>query len=209
MSNPLDHQRIQKAIEDFYKINSITTARIENDDNLKNMVEKVRRWLKPVKAEDQDYFLMLLKNFNYFDRVNVGDGFRSVFNQFRSAIGDLSETAYLVIGSKCGIFNGAHEILPIFRRVNDISKDMIASDPRAFYDENKNSIIKNIVFIDDIIGSGTTFEYYFKQLKKSCPELIKGKDIYVLSLVILPKGKKKINKMKISIIFSPVYGKGI
>jgi hypothetical protein len=189
-------------LSQFYANNQITAQTIEDDERLQNLDIKTLDWLNNISEEHRAYFLTLLKHFKYYDRRKIAQGFQKVFEEFKLEMGDLSATAYLKIGSKGGIFNGADEVFPIFRRAaRGINKAMAVSSPRDFYDANKKSLIKRLVLVDDIIGSGTTYKNYLEHLTITCPELVAGKDIYVISFVLLPKGKNYLDSIGVHTFF--------
>lgn len=210
--NPID-----ECIDNFGKRNCLKY--IEEDERVCNFNEKVYEWLNQVKQKEQKYLMDLLSRFEYYDRVKIRDTFKSLYEEYKRIEPEYQDTIYLPVASKGGVVNGATELINLFQRVGNISKKRIAYQIKEFYDNYDINDIKNIVLIDDIIGSGTTTKYFIEHLRDKYPGFIENKKIYIMAIVLLDKGVNVIksfaveNKLNIEFIrtnyhqkaFSPNY----
>jgi hypothetical protein len=162
------------------------------DQRVDNFHEKVIMWLEQIEEQDRKHFIELLNNFTYFDRIKVKDSLIDLFNKFVSVGVNQYKSIYMPITSKNGIKNGADELINIFQRANNVSKDVTPSQVSQFYHTHKFKDTDNIILVDDIIASGTTVEYYFKYMMKKYPKLLKDKNIYILCIVITDKALSRV-----------------
>lgn len=165
----------------------------DEDERVNNFELKVTEWLGQIEEKDIKYFIQLLTLFRYYDRIKIRQCFIKLFCTFAHKANNFN-TIYMPITSKNGIINGATELINIFQRANHISKEVMPIQPNDYYANRNLNNVENIVFIDDIIGSGTTVKYFFEHLIKNYPKLIKKKKIFILSLVATQKGIDRICK---------------
>lgn len=179
-------------IDYFIKKNNIEKNYMEYDDKLNNFSSKVEKWLSKIKVEDQEAFGHLLKNYTYMTRINVRDSLYQQYQEYKEVEPTYEDTIFLPVSSYGGIYNGAINILESFEAAiedqSEVTKKKIAIDPRTFFNSFDIQHIKNIVFLDDIIGSGETFTDFLIRISLELPELIEEKKLYLFSLINLEKG---------------------
>jgi len=194
---PTIERDINSSIGRFLKKNNIPKSYLEFDENLEDFEERVEKWLSVIDYEDKEVFTFLLENFTYITRKNLISILKVYYDQFKSKTSDFEESLFLPVTSFGGVFNGAVNIVECFqmavRKEQYISKKNIAVNAQDFHKEFNLDSVKNIVFIDDIIGSGTTFKDFLYRTARTTPSLLKDKKLYVLSLYNLEKGVKLIN----------------
>ena len=135
---------------------------------MENFEQKIEKWLENVESdEEKQIFIQLFTNFNYFTRKKFSVGLKDGYSQFKAIVGEeYKDSLFLPLGSQGGIFNGAYEIMPLFRRINRIDKTRTVMQAQDFLTKRDISSVKNIVLVDDFIGSGTTLKKYIELLKK-------------------------------------------
>lgn len=133
------------------------------DKKTRNFSGKLGRFVKQL-GDDSDLgniFLELIKHYNYYSRTCVQEIMEDIDRQINYELKlDLKTTRYSRIQNSSKI-DSSNYFLEEFKATNDIPNDicidiLIAKDKE--FEE-----IKNIVFFDDIIGSGKTVSDFFEQ----------------------------------------------
>ncbi|CRK83034.1 phosphoribosyltransferase [Neobacillus massiliamazoniensis] len=194
-----NQETVIDSFKTFFENNQIDERDIVDDDRLDNFEQKVKAWLNNVETEEEkQIFLVLLKNYSYYNKLSIAQSFINGFNMFKKIETYHNDTIYMGVGSRGGIFNGSSELIPIFKRSNKIDKLRIVEKPRDFYEKYDPKDVKNVVLVDDIIGSGTTVKRYLEEnLLRNYPELILGKKIYIICVIALEKGLSTLNKFAV------------
>lgn len=184
-------------LESFMKKNNIEKDYLKYDSVLQNIDIKIDKWLDKVDEEDKEIFLYLFSNLTYMSRFNVQDRLKELYDEYKTIEPNFSDTIFMPVSSFGGVFNGAVNIIECFEQAvvgeKAISKKNIAIDYLNFSNSFNLNSIKNIVFLDDIIGSGTTFIDFIYRISSQVPDLIDKKNLYIFSLVNLKKGVEKVN----------------
>lgn len=182
----------------FFSKNGIDEDGNIDDERLENFEQKIGNWLENVKSdEEKQVFIQLFTNFNYFTRMKFSSGLKDGYSKFKGIVGEeYKDSLFLPLGSQGGIFNGAYEIMPLFRRINRIDKTRIVMQTQDFLTKRDISSVKNIVLVDDFIGSGTTLKKYIELLKKDYMSFLENKCIYVIVVVVGKKGLESIGKLR-------------
>ncbi|MBX0315492.1 phosphoribosyltransferase [Planococcus glaciei] len=205
----IDLEKIKNSNKLFMENNSIEDRDIFDDKRLEYFEKKIENWLENVETdEEKEIFLDLVKKYKYYNKITIANSFKRGFIRFKKIEPEHKDTIYMGVGSRGGVYNGSSELMPIFKRINEIDKLRIADKPKDFYGKYDLKSIKNIVLIDDIIGSGTTVKRYIDEnLMIDCPEIIFGKKIYVICVIASEKAVSSLKgyyqhkKIPIEIIF--------
>lgn len=189
----------QQYLETFYSNNNIEIDYIKYDSRLKNLEFKIDKWLNAIPVDHQEVFLFLLSNLKYMSRLMVEELIRDHYSYFKVIEPNYIDTIFIPVSSLGGIYNGAINIVECLEEAlseeTEISKKNIPIDPRAYYETFDLDTVKNIVFIDDVIGSGDTFTDFLFRISSELPKLISDKKLYLLSLFNLKKGIENIEKL--------------
>jgi hypothetical protein len=192
MSIASDKKRISQIINDFIKFNNINPYYLQFDKKLSDLEDKFIRWINCIEDQDEGVFLELFKKLRYYSRIEVINTLETLYKDFKLHEPTFSDSIFIPVSSFGGIANGAISLLECFREAvqNEkvVSKKRIATQPRDFYHEFNLTTVKNIVLIDDVIGSGDTLINFLIRLELNCPELIDGRKIFIFSLINLAKG---------------------
>lgn len=182
----------------FFSKNGINEDGDLEDERLEDFEQKIETWLENVESdEEKQIFIQLFNNFNYFTRMKFSLGLKDSYSKFKDIVGEeYKNSLFLPLGSQGGIFNGAYEIMPLFRRINRIDKTRIVMQTQDFLTKRDTSSVQNIVLVDDFIGSGTTLIKYIKLLKKDYMSFLENKCIYVIVVVVGEKGLESIDKLR-------------
>ncbi|MFD1773881.1 phosphoribosyltransferase [Paenibacillus rhizophilus] len=188
---------MEQYLKEFLSINNLSEESISNDKRLQGLYERIPQWLSEIEEPHRPIFLLLLKYLNYFNREKVHNTFVSVYERFRLSETSWENTIYAPITPKRPIYNGTNEFFSIFREVcnPEVRPTRIAFQLRDFLKMFNTSEVSNIVLIDDIIGTGTTFRDFLNPLIEEFSHQFKNKKIYVLCLVAHPKGINKMNSI--------------
>lgn len=128
-------------------------------------------------------FLELIKYYNYYSRSNIQnilEGFDKFINYQLKL--DLYKTKYSRIQNTSKI-DSSNYFLEEFKIINDVPNDLCIDVEKAEKEEFKN--IENIVFFDDIIGSGKTISKFFMQNFDKLKEV----NCYILCIEIMSDSK--------------------
>ncbi|QNK88339.1 hypothetical protein H7992_00645 [Sporosarcina sp. resist] len=190
-------------LNSFMETNNIDKEYMKYDSKLKNLASRTEKWLSKVTEEEKETFLYLLSKFTYMSRFNIEDRLRKLYSKYKEIEPNFKDTIFLSVTSFGGIYNGAVNILECFEEAVDseefISKKNIAIDPLSFFDSFNLDSVKNIVFLDDIVGSGDTFIDFIYRISSQLPDLISGRNLYLFSLINLEKGMDKVNELSVDL----------
>lgn len=129
-------------------------------------------------------------------RFNVGDRLRDLYLEYKAIEPNFKDTIFIPVSSFGGMYNGAVNIIECFEDAVEseefVSKKNIAIDPLSFFHSFNLDSIKNIIFLDDIVGSGDTFIDFIHRISSELPDLIGERNLYLFSLFNLEKGTEKI-----------------
>ncbi len=188
-----EQKEIQKTIDDFIVNNGIIPELLVIDKKLKNLNDKLLNWLEPIPAEDRLYFLHLFKYFQYYDRGKIIAWFEVAYSEFITSIPQCNDTLFVPVCSFGGVMNGAISLFDCMNEAEvNLSKNKMAAQPRDFYEENDISSVRNIVLIDDIVGSGDTLIDFIERTQITCPDFLSKKEIYILPILCLEKGEENV-----------------
>ena len=208
-------ENIQNVMTAFAKYNNIHLDNYVSDDYLNeenkmfffdnyignDIFEKnIIKWLSFFEEKDRAVFMDLLSHYRYFTKEKYRKAIKEICGHIMEEIEGESDKVLLVtFPSKKGIASGGDQVRAMLEEIliGKLKKDHIISDTTKL-DESVYNGIKYIVFIDDIVGSGTTL---FGNVRAVCDKLPLGKrtDIkYFVAMVYANKRKiqRKINELK-------------
>lgn len=186
---------VRKALDQFIVNNKIISELLIVDKKLRNLEDKLINWLEPIPSEFRYHFLHLFMNFQYFDRMKIIEWFETSFISYMTKIKQNNDTLFLPVCSFGGVMNGAVSLFDCMNEADvDLSKNKMAAQPRDFYDENDLSNYRNIVLVDDIVGSGDTLIDFIERTLITCPDFFAKRTLYVLTILCLDKGRENVLK---------------
>ncbi|MTI71458.1 MAG: hypothetical protein FH751_14525 [Firmicutes bacterium] len=179
------------------------------DINTQNFSGKLGRFVSQL-GDDKDLgriFLELVKSYNYYSRESVDKLLKEFYNKIISELKLKKQyTIYSRIEDDSKI-DSSNNFLSEFKIINDISNHFS-------HDIEKLSIndfdeIENIIFLDDIIGTGKTVKKFFeKNLEK-----VRQVKCYIFCIEILGEGKEFLedyfekNEIECKIIYHNLHHK--
>lgn len=186
---------MEESIKEFLYTNNLSQDNLSYDEKIFNLYTRLPLWLNEIEEEHRVIFLTLLKYFQYFNREKVHNSFSELYEKYKVLEPNYKATIYAPITPKKPIYNGTNEFLHIFREAcsKEITSSRIAFQLHDFLKTYIVDTISNFVLIDDIIGTGSTLRDFIVQLVKEFPDKFINRNIYILCLVVHPKG---LNKMK-------------
>jgi hypothetical protein len=181
-------QRLDDTEKEITYIQQIACECIERwgvDSKTKDFSRKLGKFASQLQTDKElgGILLELVKHYNYYSRAEIEKILRNIFNIINDDLKlNRKKTIYSRIEDDSKIDSSNH-LLEEYKAINNISNNYSHDIERLHIDIFEE--ITNVIFIDDIIGSGKTIQRFFnKNLKK----LSKVK-IYIFCIEILEEGK--------------------
>lgn len=149
------------------------------EEEKSDFAERSERWLSCVNNDsEKKIFLELLSNFNYYSQIKMSAKLRFLYQKIQEKVENYEYTMYLPLPSERGRINNSYEVLSLFRRSNKINKDLCIPELERVITSKWFPNIKNIIFIDDAIGTGKTTEKSVAYVKKRFSKIF-DKKVYL------------------------------
>ena len=134
----------------------------------------------------------LLAQYDYFTHSSINTSLKELHEKVLNvaSITEESRVIYCVLPSSNGKLNSSSDYLSEYRQINRINKDVAIQNMDDF---DLWDIVETVVFIDDICGSGSTMEKFFK--KKKNMEKISGKSIVYAVVYAMKDSIEYVNKL--------------
>lgn len=140
-------------------------SRWGEDSKTKDFCFKLNEFIAQLEDQNEikDILIELVKNYNYYSREKINIIFHDFYIQIEKKFSEnTASTIYSIIEDKQKI-NSSSSLLEEFRLLNSISSDYgYFLDDLSLEDLDN---IENIIFFDDIIGSGKTIKTFFEDNK--------------------------------------------
>lgn len=184
-----------------------------------DLEKKASQWLLPLQQKEltteYSVLLKLLDNFNYYSHEEISIVCQKLYNSYINCEANYNSSIYLPVTSSTGIINHSYEILSKFKDNNHINKHCVIGDLTTYVtsDDYDLDLIFNLVFIDDISGSGNTIIKCLKHYMNKYPNIIREKNIYILLIEATPLSIQRIqsfkesNNLKITVIYHNIQKK--
>ncbi len=179
--------KIKNTVEQFHN-------KYGQDSRTKNLNELVGLWLDNINDEDKEIFLKLLNNFSYYNKESIIKYANFIGDEVTKIDDDFNETIILPLTNEKGM-NGAYEIVRAIQQVNGLDKSICPVNLKYVEDTYPLNKIKNIIIVDDISGTGITFEKSVKYMINTYEKIFIEKNIYLSCIVMSEEAELKISKM--------------
>lgn len=200
-------------------------SRWGNDEYLNDFQDKVLSWVEQARVEEQQILLQLLKSFEYYTIKRVNLAFNALHTKFSIDYADAlhkfqtnaySNAIFLPVYKKDSTRTSSYDMHGCYKNANNLSKHCFKTD-LSFVLENDFPIneIDNIIFIDDMIGTGSTMIKFlretFNRFDDKCN--LKSKRIFLIVLEACSHGVEalehysKENDINLILIFSQLHKK--
>ena len=208
-------QKELKEILDYFKI----------EWNM-NSIDRLLNWINQANNEEQKVFLKLLENFAYYTHERVNNIFKDLHSSFTeehsSILKNFKENAYentlfLPVYKNNKDRTSSYDMHGCYRITNGLSKHCFKTDLYFLKKDSDFPIekIDNIVFIDDMIGTGKTMKKFLESIFEECAEevAIRNKRFFLIVLEACEEGINFINKfveqqmIDLTIIYSNLHKK--
>lgn len=138
------------------------------------------RWINQFELEDQDSIIKLLDHFHYFSSDKVFELLNELYKKLVAEFNiDEKTTLFVPVGY---IAKSGAAISYFFRRENNLSEEsFIALKDIEIADFHR---LKNIVFLDDFIGTGEYIDSIKKDLILKLPENIRNRVNFICACVV-------------------------
>lgn len=172
-------ERIDEIVDEWYKTSEgFCKGKIE----LKN---KLEGWLKGAREDEAIILLELFSHSSYYSKRKVNN----IFLEYYKKIENKEYSIFTAIESQEIRQNSSHTYLNEFALISGVSDYSIVPMLTGFEEENLR-YINQIVFIDDIVGTGKTVTDYFETVK----HLFIEKKIILWVICITRCAKEKIEQ---------------
>ncbi|WP_055669439.1 phosphoribosyltransferase-like protein [Desnuesiella massiliensis] len=171
-------------------------AKWGRDSRTERFEELVNLWLDKVHDGDKNIYLKLLKNFRYYSKKNENDYASFIINNIIKVDKDIEETIVIPLLKPEEGMSGAYKILRSIQVVGGLRAEVCPINLLNFEQKYDIDLIKNIIIVDDISGTGRTLEKSLKYMKESYPSFFHNKMVYVSCLVISEVAKSHIQLIK-------------
>lgn len=146
---------------------------------------KLHKWLKVASNEEQQILLSLFEFSHFFSKKKVFAHFAELYNK----LCDKEYTLFSTIESQDYRNNSSHGYLSELYLTLKLSDYNIIHSISCFPIDNMK-YIRNIVFVDDIIGTGKTVIDFFDEIL----DYLSGKKIYLWVVCITEDAYERIEK---------------
>lgn len=163
----------------------------ETKGNRKYLAERIDNWLNQFNDTDREEMLSLLAHFDYYSKNKIHEQVKILYNAFRA-----------ICNSKDVVFSKTEKIVNASYSSIFFMEFWSKNNLYGYVADNLSSIIyeddfpKNIVIVDDYIGSGNTIKNYLIDLLSNDFD-VKNKNFYILALNVSKTGKNEIEKFAI------------
>lgn len=148
----------------------------QKDEKVEQFEMNFDQWSIFSNDEDGKICLDLLKKFDYYSKQKVNIELKEMHKELLGILGFNSDyTIYTIIKHRNGRINSSMEYFWEYTHMNQIESDSCIEDISSINDEEYRNV-KNVVIIDDCIGSGRTTKDFLEKYKA---RLI-GKKIYLI-----------------------------
>lgn len=162
----------------------------ENHDYY-NMNEKIKSWFEALEyKEDRYIYLKLLDKFKFYSRKNIIECLKEIHLKVLEFDKSVDCTLFFPMFSKNGRNNHSFEVHNMYREANYLNKACFIVDVNYALNNIPMDKIFNIVFVDDMIGSGTTIETSIVEIYEKYKDLFE-KNIYI-SIIEVPENIEDI-----------------
>lgn len=175
-------EKINCIAEEWYKSN------LHFCKDKEELISKLESWLGGAEPEEAEILLELFAHSKYFSKRKV----YKIFLDFYKNLRDKGHTFFTAIESQQIRQNSSHIYLNEFALVSGVPEYNVIPMLIGLAQKDLENLkyIKQIVFIDDIVGTGKTVEDYFKKIK----EIIAGKKIFLWVVCITEYAKHRIEQ---------------
>lgn len=162
--------------------------RCGEDEKTRDFSNKVRNCISQLEDDTElgEIILKLLDRFEYYSRSRINELFKE-FHRINKEENKIVEekTIYSIIEDDEKI-NSSSTFLEEYRLINNISSDFGFRLGDITISDTKH--IENIVFIDDIIGSGkTVIDFFSKNIK-----VLQNVNVIIMCVVIMNEASSKL-----------------
>lgn len=192
------------------------------DDNLLDFENKVLNWVNQAEEKEKVILLTLLKNFEYYTIQKVNKVFgelHAIFSEMNSDIlhtyqnNAYSNTLFFPVYKKDGTRTSSFDMHGCYRYTNQLSKHCFKTELSVVLEDETFPFeqIDNIVFIDDMIGTGSTMVKFSKAMMEQYG--LHSKRFFLIVLEACSHGVDIIEKYKeesginLTLIYSKLHKK--
>ena len=155
------------------------------DKRIESFEADFNRWFGGFSKDEQTVVEVLLDNFDYYSLQFVNEQLHYLYNKLKDDyhVRDI-DAAFTHIKKSDGKDNSSNQYYVDFKRINNVNGGNCFDDIERI-EPNEWPIIKKIVIIDDICGTGGTLDRYLELTNLD----FSGKTIYYIVIHALQVGK--------------------
>lgn len=180
------------------KINDVVYRCLEKwgkDSRTETLYDDTIKWLNNVDERDKEIYLRLLYNFQYYSKKSENRYAEFVLKKVKEIDISINETIFIPLLKKEEGISGAHKLLRAIQVVGGLNSILFPQNLIVFENLYDLEVIKNIIVVDDISGSGKTLNDNLNYMKELYPNYFIRKKVYVTCLSTSEIAYKKIRKL--------------
>jgi len=198
-----------EALRKFYSKNNIDISRSSDPDDgnydvrLVDFDKQVDLWLRNIETKDHELFLNLLSRYTYLTEVQCQKRYGHIICLLEEELNKLglhlADVLFVTVESKDGSKSGGDNVRADLhkRNIRKVSKKQILAAKSNLKNDRDDRLkrYKVIVFIDDVVGSGSTSWCEVKNFYKRFLQSIKSNSHKLYYACIAPR-KTGLEKFK-------------
>lgn len=164
----------------------------ESDPRIEHFIQCFKDFNDKLPQDLDNCVEIMLMRFCYYSHMKMNNAYKLMHSELISTYNlDIDKSVFSVLKSQKPKLNSSYLYLFEYKMLNNLSKySCIPELSDLFNSPNWNSI-DNIVFVDDICGTGKTFNDFILSVK----ERIVNKTIYYVVIHIMAEAKERIERI--------------
>ena len=135
-----------------------------NDPQIKKFEQNIDNFMKLFNGDEIMLIKKLIRQFMYYDALMVRDQMINMYEQLKIEKGFNENNTIFVAIEKYGMMSSSvGYICELILSNHEVNSYMFRQGGLNAYSEEELSIISNIVILDDICGSGRSFDTFLKK----------------------------------------------
>lgn len=163
----------------------------QDDLRIKHFTENLSTFNQQLPDSIDSCTELMLRRFDYYSHSKVNEGLIELHQKLLKQPNiDLQYTTFAVLKSQRERYNSSYEHVREYKIINNLSDNNITPSVSDWFNRPEWQYLENVVFLDDMCGTGKTFIEYFKKHI----DYLKDKKIYYVIIHIMTEAKTRIEK---------------
>ncbi len=168
----------------------ITSWNYQGDDlRVLHFKNEYINWINQFPSEYHDYILALTKNIKYYTKKSSNKALSEMHSILLSQGITENDTVYTFLKSRDGISNSSNDYWTEYKILNGINRNLCYEDISAINNRQWEKI-KNIVFIDDFVGTGNSIISFLDELNLD----FMNKNVFIISVHMMFEAQNRLKE---------------